>query len=141
MKAVCTAYELILQRPIDAHGRSYWQDQIKNGTFSKPFLIDALVNSPEYQMLKKTPFHEMVHLARVEWTKHLPKGSSILDIGGSSPNIDQGALIELGYPHRPKQLFIVDLTSRGTILGKTKVSPGQRLYFFLGNFEIFSWKS
>ena len=75
MKAVCTAYELILQRPIDADGKSYWQDQIKNGTFSKPLLIDALVNSPEYQMLKKTPFHEMVHLARVEWTKHLPKGT------------------------------------------------------------------
>ena len=53
MKTVCAAYELILQRPIDAPGRSYWQDQIKNGTFSKPFLVDALVNSPEYQMLKK----------------------------------------------------------------------------------------
>ena len=63
MRAVCAAYELILQRSIDADGKSYWQDQIKNGTFSKPLLIDALVNSPEYQMLKKTPFHEMVHLA------------------------------------------------------------------------------
>ena len=82
----------------------------------------------------------MVHLARVEWTKHLPKGTSILDIGGSSPNIDQGALIELGYPHRPKQLFIVDLPPEEQYWGKAKVSPGQRLYFFLGNFEIFSWK-
>ena len=37
MKAVCTAYELILQRPIDADGKSYWQDQIKNGTFLSHF--------------------------------------------------------------------------------------------------------
>jgi len=129
MKDVCAAYELILQRPIDTHGRLYWQNQIKNGNFSKPFLVDALVHSPEYQMLKKTPFHEMVHLARVEWTKHLPKGSSILDIGGSSPNIDQGALIELGYPHRPKQLFIVDLPPEEQYWGKPKF-PQDRDYTF-----------
>ena len=73
----------------------------------------------------------MVHLARVEWMKHLPKGSFILDIGGSSPNIDQGALIELGYPHRPKQLFIVDLPPDEQYWGKPKF-PQDRDY-------IFSW--
>ncbi|GIR49739.1 MAG: hypothetical protein CM15mP58_18360 [Burkholderiaceae bacterium] len=75
-------------------------------------------------------------ICRVEWTKHLPKGSSILDIGGSSPNIDQGALIELGYPHRPKQLFIVDLPPENNI-GQAKVSPGQGLYFSWGILKYF----
>ena len=89
----------------------------KNGTFSKPLLIDALVNSPEYQMLKKTPFHEMVHLARVEWMNHLPKGSFILDIGGSAPNIDQGALIELGYsPPQKRNLAPFQNPDEGPVL-------------------------
>ena len=56
LASVHNAYELILQRPIDEDGKTYWEAQIKSGNFSRPLLVDTLVNSPEYQMLKKTPF-------------------------------------------------------------------------------------
>ncbi len=134
---VCHAYELILQRPIDSNGKSFWEAKIKNGTFSRTLLVDTLVSSPEYQMLKKTPFHEMVHLARVEWIKKLPDVSFILDIGGSSPNIDQGALIELGYPYRPKKLFIFDLPPEEQYWGKPKFPQDRDYSFAWGNLKYF----
>ena len=118
---VSRAYELILQRPLDKAGKVFWDSRIQDNTFSKTNLVDTLVESPEYQMLKRTPFHEMVHLSRTLWVKDLPKATSILDIGGSSPNIEQGALIELGYPYRPKKLFIFDLPPEEQYWGKSKM--------------------
>ena len=86
----------------------------------------------------KTPFMKwFICASRVDETS--TKGSSILDIGGSSPNIDQGALIELGYPHRPKQLFIFDLPPEEQYWGKPKF-PRTGTIFFPGELEIFSWE-
>lgn len=54
---------------------------------------------------------------------------TIFDIGGSSPNIDMGALIELGYQHRPKELIIFDLPPEKQYWGKPKF-PQDRDYEF-----------
>ena len=134
---VSRAYELILQRPLDKAGKVFWNSRIQDNTFSKTNLVDTLVESPEYQMLKKTPFHEMVHLSRTVWVKDLPKATSILDIGGSSPNIEQGALIELGYPHRPKNLFIFDLPPEEQYWGKPKFPQDKSYDFNWGSIHYF----
>ena len=50
----------------------------------------------------------MVHHARQQWVSQLAAFAEVLDIGGSSANTE-GALIELGYVHRPKPITIFDL--------------------------------
>ncbi len=44
----------------------------------------------------------------MQWAAALDAFDCILDIGGSSPNCPDGALIELGYSHRPSELHILD---------------------------------
>ena len=57
---------------------------------------------------------------------------TILDIGGSSPNIETGALIELGYLHRPKKLIIFDLLPDEQYWGAPKYNQ-QKIIFFHGD--------
>ncbi len=102
-------YVTLLQRNIDPVGLVYWRKVIENNAFNKKELVDTIYNSPEFRMLHKTSFPGMVHLGRVQWIKTLDYYETIFDIGGSSPNLDLGAMIELGYPHRPKEILIFDL--------------------------------
>jgi SAM-dependent methyltransferase len=64
---------------------------------------------PDYHRdyLRVRPFVRL-HNARQAWVASLPKAARILDIGGSSPSLPEGALIELGYPYRPTELIIFD---------------------------------
>lgn len=123
------AYLLLLRRPLEPAGRGYWHSAIEQQRFSVDIVIDSILNSPEYFMLRKTPLHEMAHRARLAWCASLDAYDTILDIGGSSPNIDAGALIELGYPHRPKNLVIFDLPEEQQYWGKPRF-PQDRDYEF-----------
>jgi len=40
---------------------------------------------------------------------YLPKGDFILDVGGSGGGVPEGALLNMGYPHSPKKVAIIDL--------------------------------
>lgn len=126
---VAMAYQVFLKRPIDSVGYEYWYNKIKEGSFSHKILIESLLSSPEYLMLHRVPFHQMVHLARQSWVAQLPPFDNVLDIGGSSPNISQGALIELGYSHRPKRIVIFDLPPEKQYWGAPKY-PQDRSYKF-----------
>lgn len=123
------AYLLMLQRPIDPTGEASWIKRIELGEFSILSVIDTLQGSPEYRMVNAIPFSQMIHKARQEWIKNLPAFDKILDIGGSSPNIAEGAMIELGYPHRPKKIKIFDLPPSEQYWGEPKF-PQDRIYFF-----------
>tara|TARA_E500000178_G_C17038933_1_gene765377 strand:- start:4112 stop:4381 length:270 start_codon:yes stop_codon:yes gene_type:complete len=83
-------------------------------------------------MLSKVTFHEMVHNSRVKWITLLPKFKHILDIGGSSANISEGALIELGYLFRPKSLLIFDLPVNEQYWGLPKYSQNIDYQFHWG---------
>ena len=74
-----------------------------------PYWLAQLRALPDYQRdyLRVRPFVRL-HNARQAWVAGLPKATRILDIGGSSPSLPEGALIELGYPHRPAELIIFD---------------------------------
>ena len=137
LEQVAMAYQLLLQRTIDDEAIRYWKQKLANKNFSITNVIDTLTISPEYLMLKKTPFHEMVHLSRVEWVKKLPKASKIFDIGGSSPNIEEGALVELGYKFRPTNLIIFDLPPNEQYWGKPKFSQEKEYKFSWGSLNYY----
>ena len=126
------AYIALLQRKIDDVGYNYWLEKVKMGSFKYKELIDTLLQSPEYLMHYKTPFSSVLHQARVTWVSGLPQFSKILDIGGSSPNTPLGAMIELGYPHRPQKLTIFDLPPEKQYWGKPKYDQRERFSFSWG---------
>lgn len=76
---------------------------------SQAHWLSQLRALPDYQRdyLRVRPFVRLHH-ARQAWVAGLPKATRILDIGGSSPSLPEGALIELGYAHRPSELIIFD---------------------------------
>jgi SAM-dependent methyltransferase len=102
-------YRFILNREIDDLGAQSCAKQIAKGIFSPWVLIARLMLSAEFKKpyFRRTPLQQL-HRARMLWVQQLPPAKTILDIGGSSPNVPEGALIEMGYPHRPEKLIIFD---------------------------------
>ena len=110
----------------------YWKEKITDKTFRYKDLLDATCSSPEFLMHYKVPFSEVLHKARQQWCGSLEKFDYILDIGGSSANTASGALIELGYRFRPKELTIFDLPEDQQYWGKPKFSQDQDYTFEWG---------
>jgi SAM-dependent methyltransferase len=102
-------YRFILNRKIDDLGSQSCADRIAKGKFSALGLIARLMKSAEFKQpyLKRTPTQQL-HGARMAWAAQLPAAKRVLDIGGSSPTVPEGALIELGFAHKPKKLIIFD---------------------------------
>jgi SAM-dependent methyltransferase len=102
-------YHFILNRAMDDLGAKSCSKLINQCWFSPFVLIARLMMSAEFKQpyFKRTPLQQL-HRARMMWVQQLPQAKTILDIGGSSPNVPEGALIEMGYPHRPEKLIIFD---------------------------------
>ena len=102
-------YRFILNRKIDDLGIQSCADRIAKGKFSALGLIARLMKSAEFKQpyLKRTPTQQL-HGARMAWAAQLPAAKRVLDIGGSSPTVPEGALIELGFAHKPEKLIIFD---------------------------------
>ena len=121
-------YELILYRTIDEDALIYWQDKINKNEFNNFIFLNGLFSSIEYKM-NVSNFNILVHLARKKWCGLINKFDFIFDIGGSSPNIAEGALVELGYNYRPKELIIFDLPEEEQYWGKPKFSQDKEYCF------------
>jgi len=102
------AYLLLLRREIDQSGLRAWRECIASGRFDQQNVIDSILQSDEYEARFGIRVIEILHGSRQAWIKTVPRFDRILDIGGSSPNWPEGALIELGYPHRPHRIDILD---------------------------------
>ena len=102
-------YRFILNRKIDDLGVQSCSERIAKGKFSALGLILRLMKSAEFKQpyLKRTPTQQL-HGARMAWAGQLPAAKRVLDIGGSSPTVPEGALIELGFTHKPEKLIIFD---------------------------------
>lgn len=102
-------YRFILNRKIDDLGIQSCTDRIAKGKFSALGLIARLMKSAEFKLpyLKRTPTQQL-HGARMAWAAQLPAAKRVLDIGGSSPTVPEGALLELGFAHKPEKLIIFD---------------------------------
>ncbi|MDA8233799.1 MAG: DUF4214 domain-containing protein [Clostridia bacterium] len=129
-------YITLLQRKIDKVGFEFWNQKIKDGHYNHKELIDNLSSSPEFIMHYRIPFSTVLHKGRQQWVSSLERFENIFDIGGSSPNIAEGALIEMGYPYRPKELIIFDLPEEKQYWGKPKY-PQDRDYSYTWGFVKF----
>jgi SAM-dependent methyltransferase len=69
------------------------------------------------------------------WVQQLPPAKTILDIGGSSPNVPEGALIEMGYPHRPEKLIIFDKPPHEQYWGTPNYSQANTLSLTWGQVQ------
>lgn len=106
---VRVAYLVILRRDVDDVGLACWREIIERKTFSHDSVVNGLLASEEYQRQFGPHVNERLHAARCAWVKTLPAFERLLDIGGSSRTFAEGALIQMGYPHRPRELHILDL--------------------------------
>lgn len=107
MAAVDTAYVEVLGRHIDPDGAATYRDLIATHQLTADDVPGILIESPEY-LLGRSGFYHLLHASRTNWCSQLPAWDRILDIGGSSPTHELGALLELGYPHHPSELHILD---------------------------------
>jgi hypothetical protein len=121
-------YRFILNREIDDLGAQSCANQIAKGIFSPWVLIARLMLSAEFKKpyFRRTPLQQL-HRARMIWVQQLPPAKTILDIGGSSPNVPEGALIEMGYPHRPEKLIIFDKPPQEQYWGTPNYSQANTL--------------
>lgn len=107
MAEVDAAYVDILERHLDDVGAEHYRHLIAERRLHPDDLQDILRASPEY-LLNRSGFYHRLHASRAAWCAELPAWNTILDIGGSSPTHELGALLELGYAHHPAQLDILD---------------------------------
>lgn len=98
------AYRLLLDRPADPGGFEHHRRHILERKLDKSFVFQALATSPEYEKGQ-----DARHFARRRLVAGLPAADAIVDLGGSSPHADEGALYVMGYPHRWRRMVIVDL--------------------------------
>jgi SAM-dependent methyltransferase len=134
---VCLAYRVLLRREIDPAGLKTWREYITSGRFDQQYVIDAILNSIEYQVRFAVPLLEIIHRSRQAWIKTVPSFERVLDIGGSSPNWPEGALIELGYPHRPRRIDILDRPPDQQYWGKPKYDQSAPNRFEWGEVSYF----
>ncbi len=121
-------YLALLGRPADPPALKAWRNKIIQNKYTTAMIVDALTNSPEYAF-GSTGFFEVLHGARQAWASTLPAAGRILDIGGSSPDHPGGGLIELGYPHRPDFIHILDLPEDEQFHGRPKYSQANEHSF------------
>lgn len=105
---VRSAYLLLLRREIDTAALIEWRKIIESGQFDQQRVIKGILDSREYLSRFGIDLTSIVHHARQAWIKTLPAFGRLLDIGGSHPIFPEGSLIQMGYPHRPRRLDIVD---------------------------------
>jgi SAM-dependent methyltransferase len=123
LQKVSIVYRFLLYRDIDIPTKEAILIHINQGQFSINKLIWQVIRSQEYaNPVRKPPTSTQLHMARIKWVKSLPAAKRILDIGGSSPTLAEGALIELGYAHRPEKLIIFDKPPNEQFWGKPNYS-------------------
>lgn len=103
------AYREVLGRPADDEGRALYVAELAGG-WDREQLLNALRTSPEARSVERvngamSAFHE----SRVAWTRSLPRGKRILDLGGTALHSDIGALLVMGYPYDFEELIIIEL--------------------------------
>lgn len=82
-----------------------------------------LPDSVERKFLHGRAF-EAHHAARVKLVRqHLPPAKRVLDLGGASETNPEGALLAMGYPSVPKDVWIVDLPVADRVGSRAQISP------------------
>lgn len=89
----------------------FFSSMLAGGRIDRETLIWSFFRLPDRMIPERVRLNIIAahHDARVELvTKVLPAAKRIIDLGGASDLAVQGALLSMGYPHRPDSLSIVD---------------------------------
>lgn len=131
------AYLVLLRREIDSAGLQAWRDVIAAGRFNQQNVVNTILASDEYLSRFGIDLLSIQHRSRQEWIRTVPRFDRILDIGGSSPTLREGSLIELGYPHRPSRLDILDRPPDQQYWGKPQYDQSAPAQFEWGEVRYF----
>jgi SAM-dependent methyltransferase len=98
------AFRMALAREAQPQELAGCVDLIRTNRLPANYILKCLVTSPEYE---KSLFP--AHACRLRIIERLPRVDTIVDLGGSCPHSDEGALYFMGYRPKAKRLIIVDL--------------------------------
>lgn len=87
-----------------------YESHLSQGTRTRAGVLDDMISSDEF----RSGIHYLdplvsLHVSRCQFVQSLPRAARILDLGGTSQNDANGALIALTYPYEFEELVIVDL--------------------------------
>ncbi len=157
------AYLGLLGRQPDKRGQLAYIAAMKSGR-SLASILESMVKSEEFQarygrvlaqredldqmihMLAAGIFPSRLHQLRQQLVARLPAAQNILDLGGASGSSEIGALLQMGYPHKPQTLDIIDLPPADRLLpaaemnrelthGRTRIRYHYRSMHELVDFE------
>lgn len=106
------AYRVYFNREPDPDGLSYYKPKLRDKSVSWKDILGGFVKSDEFKQVYGLPVHPLnaLHQTRMLLIqKHLPKADVIVDLGGASEDDPRGALLLMGYPYKPKEIYIIDL--------------------------------
>jgi hypothetical protein len=109
---VRAAYRAILRRDADPGGYAYFRRALSAGRLRRRGVLLGILRSEEFKLLSELPMRpsEALHQARLRLVREcVPPAAVITDLGGAAPESPHGALLLMGYAHRPRQIFVVDL--------------------------------
>jgi ubiquinone/menaquinone biosynthesis C-methylase UbiE/uncharacterized protein YbaR (Trm112 family) len=105
-------YRCYLKREPDEVGRAYFSAALARKSLTRRGLVDSIQQSSEFKLLHGLRVHPLdaMHQSRMWLVQNcLPAANSIVDLGGAAVGHQEGALLLLGYPYRPREIIIVDL--------------------------------
>ncbi|MDQ4078188.1 MAG: methyltransferase domain-containing protein [Chloroflexota bacterium] len=106
------AYRAYFKREPDEDGLNYYLPALQRKSMNKLDVLRSFTQSNEYRQVHNLPIHPLnaLHQARMMLIQHcLPEAEVIVDLGGASTDYTEGALLGSGYPHKPREIIIVDL--------------------------------
>jgi SAM-dependent methyltransferase len=122
------AYRAVLRREIDEDGMASHRRSRQHSKLSRRDVINSLTQSSEFKRLYGLPIRPLdaIHQSRMMlFQEHLPPAEVIVDLGGAAHNDPKGALLAMGYPHRPREIIIVDLPPADRIGGQEAAESSQ----------------
>jgi len=122
------AYWACLKRePDDEQGRPHFMPLLRSGELNAWRLARLLMAAPEFQAVRDLPRHPLMsmHFSRIQAVKAcLPPAEIVIDLGGVAIGENYGALLKMGYPHKPREIFIVDLPPERRMFGGDNIEDG-----------------
>ncbi|MGH7319657.1 MAG: methyltransferase domain-containing protein [Candidatus Rokuibacteriota bacterium] len=110
------AYRALLDREPDPSGAAYFRQELRAGRLRRRGVLLGILRSREFRLLRELPMRpaEALHRGRVQLIREcLPPADDIVDLGGAAPEHPDGALLLMGYPHRARRIYVVDLLVDG----------------------------
>lgn len=108
------AYETLLGRDPDPAGYENYCTHLAAGTRTRRSMLDEMRSSDEFWFQAALRYDDAgfaIHRSRCMFVQMFRPAAQIIDLGGTHQQMDDGALVHMGYPYAFERLVIVDLPS------------------------------